>query len=130
MLSLAPIKSYVNENTWQYAERLQVMQGNNQRLYVQLVNEDGKPQFVPTTTAMKVLFGRARSPSGAVQSIEVTLVRANILDSSVYYFDLTATQADAVISGGAKLSVTPQAGTASVYPVDNLIEKRLSAPGC
>lgn len=130
MYSLAPIQGYVNENHWDYSERVEIQQGNAQRLYVQLVSKTGRPQFLPTSTVLKVLFARARTPTGAAQSFDVTLTRANILDASVYYFDITSTQSDVVVSGGVKLSVTPTGGPTSIYPVDNLIERRSNAPGC
>lgn len=153
MLTAKPL-NFTNINSFAFAERLDLVQGNAQTCYIQLLSLTDTllaPQgmglfggvyasnqvvtvplrYVPAAGAtVQIVFPRALSvqntPSN--QDVTVTGVVADSRDASIYRFDLTATNVDKIVGEGVKLVIT-EGGVTKTYPVDHFVRRRSNAPG-
>lgn len=148
MISVKPL-NFVNVNSFKYAERLDLVQGNASTCYVQLVQIDDAilaPQggqfstsqtvqvtsrYLPAAGAtVQIVFPRTLSiqPTPANQDVTVAATVVDSRDGSILRFDLTASNTDKIISEGIKLVIT-ESGVSKTYPIDHFVRRRTNVPG-
>lgn len=121
--------NYCNVNSFTYAERLELQQGNGGTYQVQMV-QNGQRYLAAVGATFQITFPRALSITATPTNQDVVVVATVVdaRDQSILQFTLSAAQVDKIVSGGVKLSIT-ESGVTKTYPVDNFVARRPNTPG-
>jgi hypothetical protein len=123
-----PVK-YTSVNSFELAERMEMIQGNGGTFYFQL-QLDGKRYVAAVGATIQMNFPRTLSIAAtpSPQDVTVTCLAVDSRDASLLKFDLSAAQVDKIVSEGVKVLIT-ESGITKAYPVDHFVQRRSSAPG-
>ena len=129
MLILKPLQAYVNQNNWDYAERIEMQSGNACTIYAQLFDTVANQPYHPQAGAsVTLIFPRALTVAASPVNQDVTISMSVPFsgNTSVWKADITASQASTIASGSAILSIT-EGGITRKYPIAHFIEKTTSS---
>jgi len=124
-LSAKPIKNYQNNNSFDFASEWDIMQGEANDLYFQLVDLDQDSlRYMPASAAIVVTFPSVNSAN----VISLNAVLANAADPSVWKVSLSSVQIPS--SGNVQFAMTEGANTKRFVLMQGIVVNSLNQGGC
>jgi hypothetical protein len=134
-LDIAGLQMISAPNSYNYIKNWTVQGSNGVRLWFRLTNAIAtcpQPLFPPLASTVKVIFPRARTIALGQPQVSQTvelLATQDMLDKSLFYIDLTSTNAGLVTSGTVQFKFID--GLTEQLVVKNFFMKKISqSVGC